>query len=295
MKPEGVYTALLTPFKEDGSIDEGALEANVDFLVRQGVNGIFPLGTTGEMPLLDGDERKRVAKRVVDTAGKRVPVVVHVGDVSTARTIELARHAEAIGADGISAICPYFYGVDDREIAEHYRQISQAVSDSFYIFAYTIPSNGRNYITPELMLELLETTPNIRGLKNSSDSFSDMQRMANLAPESFSLMIGPDQLFLAALQIGAAGNVSGLSNAFPEFYVRLYRHYRLGEWEQAKREQRRIERLVGLLRSGAKPALIKRAVDYRGLTGGKTRRPLQDVSAEEVKRLYEQLEQLEAM
>ncbi|SEO63014.1 dihydrodipicolinate synthase family protein [Paenibacillus sp. OV219] len=295
MKHEGVYTALITPFHEDGRIDFEAMENHVDFLVRKGVNGIFPNGTTGEMPLLSIEERKQVAELVVRVVDKRVPVVVHVGDISTQRTIELAQHAEKIGANGISAICPYFYGVDDKEIIGHYHQISKAVSDDFFIFAYTIPSNGRNHITPQTMLELWNSTPNIRGLKNSSDNFSEMQRLLNLAPEGFSLMMGPDHLFLAGLHIGAAGNVSGLSNAFPEFYVRLFELFKQGNYAEAKKEQRKIEELVHVLRSGAKPSLIKRSVDYRGLVGGYVRAPLSNISQDEVTQLYKQLEKIEAM
>lgn len=295
MKHQGVYTAITTPFYEDGAINFEAMEHHVDFLVRKGVNGIFPNGTTGEMALLTIQERKQIAELVIRVVDKRIPVVVHVGDISTQRTIELAQHAEKMGADGISVICPYFYLLNEREIVEHYREVSQSVSEDFFIFAYTIPSNGRNHITPELMMQIWHSTTNIRGFKNSSDSFAEMQRVVNIAPEGFSLMMGPDHLFYAGLQVGAAGNVSGLSNAFPEFYANLFKYYNEGKFAEAWHEQRKIEELVHILKSGSRPSLIKRSIDYRGLVGGHVRSPLKDLSQEEQKQLYLQLEKLESM
>ncbi|PTM59331.1 dihydrodipicolinate synthase family protein [Desmospora activa] len=293
MRFQGIYPAMLTPFEEDDRVDYDAMGHLIEFLIGKGVHGLFPLGTTGEGMLLSIEERKQVAEFIIRTVNGRIPVVLHVGDISTARVVQLAQHAERIGASGISVICPYFFPLDDDAIFGHYQQISQSVSQSFPLFVYNFPGNARNEIRRPLLARLIADFPNIRALKFSSDDFSEIQRILLETSDDFSVMLGPDQYVFSGLVAGASGSVSGNANIFPEPFVRLYQHYQKGEWEAAKKEQAKIIQISDALMHGKDLSVFKTALAYRGLSGGVVRSPLRNITAEEEKDLFRRLERLE--
>jgi 4-hydroxy-tetrahydrodipicolinate synthase len=294
MTIHGVYPALLTPFHESGSVNYDALEKHIEFLISKGVHGLFPLGTTGEGMLMSVGERKEVARQVVRIAAGRLPVVIHVGDQTTVSTLELARHAEGIGADGVSVVCPYFFPVDDEAIYLHYASVAQSVSDSFPVYAYNFPGNARNEISLSVLLKLIERHPNIKGLKFSSDNFSQLNQIINATPEGFPVMLGPDQLFLAGLQAGTAGGVSGNANVFPEPFVQAYRCFKEGRIEEARSLQKLIWALSDAMNNGLSMSHFKHALASRGLADSIVRAPLRNISDAEKLQMLEKLEQVRA-
>ncbi|MBP1995630.1 dihydrodipicolinate synthase family protein [Paenibacillus eucommiae] len=293
MTIKGVYVPILTPFKENGSINESALEQHVEFLISKGIHGLFPLGTTGEGMLLSREERKQVADQVVKFTNGRIPVVIHVGDQTTEGTIELAKHAEQIGADGISVICPYFFPVDDEAIYQHYSRVSKAVSDDFSVFAYNFPGNARNEISLPVLLKLIENHPNIHALKFSSDNFTQILKIIDAVPEKFPVMLGPDHLFLAGLHAGAAGGVSGNANVYPEPYVKLYQSFTEGNYEEAKKMQKLIWQVSDAMKNGLSMSHFKHALAFRGLQDSIVRGPLRNITEEEKNTMFKQLEQFQ--
>src|SRR5919202_653682 len=165
----GVVPPLVTPFADEAAerLDHGALAALCDFLIDAGVHGLYPCGTTGENALLTTAERTAVAETVVRAARGRVPVFVHVGAAGTAETVELARHAQEIGADGVGAITPYYYAYTDDDLRRHYVAAAEAAAPlPFYL--YNLPSNARNRVSPSLAAELFRDVPNVVGIKDSS-------------------------------------------------------------------------------------------------------------------------------
>lgn len=294
MTIHGVYPALLTPFYENGSVNYDALEKHVEFLISKDVNGLFPLGTTGEGMLMSTDERKEVARQVVRFAEGRLPVVIHVGDQTTEGTVELARHAEEIGASGVSVICPYFFPVDDEAVYLHYASIAQSVSESFAVYAYNFPGNARNEISLSVLLKLIERHPNIRGLKYSSDNFSRLSEIIDATPDGFPIMLGPDQLFLAGLQAGTAGGVSGNANIFPEPFVQAYRCFKEGRIEEARLWQKLIRRLSDAMNNGLSMSHFKHALASRGLAASIVRAPLRNISEAEKRHMLEELAKVQA-
>ncbi|MBU5442286.1 dihydrodipicolinate synthase family protein [Paenibacillus sp. MSJ-34] len=293
MKIQGIFPAVLTPFHEDGRVDFESLDCLTEFLIDKRVHGLFPLGTTGEGMLLSVEERQEVAEHVVRTVRGRVPVVIHAGEISTARTIELARHAERIGASGISVVCPYFFPLEEREIYAHFQAVAQAVSEDFPIFLYNFPNNARNEISLNTILQLIENHRNIRALKFSSDHFSRILEIINATPKEFYMMLGPDQYYLAGLHMGTNGCVSGVANVFPEPYVKLFEYYMQGKIEEAKQEQLKINFLTEALRYGRSLSLFKEALALRGLKGGKVRAPLRNISKEEKEAVFRILEKFQ--
>lgn len=288
----GVFPALLTPFHDNNTVNYSALEQHIEFLIAKGVHGLFPLGTTGEGMLLSLEERKSVAAQVVTFANGRIPVVVHVGDQTTERTIELAQHAEQIGAAGVSVICPYFFPVDDEAIYQHYSRVAKSVSDDFPVFVYNFPGNARNEITLAVLLRLIENHDNIRALKFSSDNFTQILQIIEAVPQHFPLMLGPDHFFLAGLHAGAAGGVSGNANVYPEPFVKTYQYYTEGKWEEAKKMQRSIWKVSAALKNGTSLSHFKHALAFRGITGSSiVRAPLRNITEEEKNAMFAELEQ----
>lgn len=144
---------MVTPFAADGALDLAAARQVVDFLIAHGVQVLFPAGSTGEGALLTQAEREALAAAVVDQAAGRVPVIVHTGAITTAETVALTRHAQAIGASAASVITPYFFTYDEESVFAHYLAVAQAVPD-FPVFVYAFPGNAKNDVSPVLLARL---------------------------------------------------------------------------------------------------------------------------------------------
>jgi 4-hydroxy-tetrahydrodipicolinate synthase len=176
----------------------------------------------------------------------------------------------------------------------HYAAVAQSVSESFAVYAYNFPGNARNEISLSVLLKLIERHPNIRGLKSSSDNFSQLNQIINATPEGFPIMLGPDQLFLAGLQAGTAGGVSGNANVFPEPFVQAYRCFKEGRIEEARSLQKLIWALSDAMNNGLSMSHFKHALASRGFADSIVRAPLRNISEAEKLQMLEKLEQVQA-
>lgn len=288
----GVINAMTTPFNADGSVDIDSLKRQVDFQIEKGVDCLYPLGTTGEMYLLSTEERKLVAKTVVDQAKGRAIVYVHVGSMTTKEACELAKHAEEIGANGIGAVTPSYFGCSDRAIIQYYKDISSSVGDDFPIYMYSIPQCSGNDIQPAVAQSVAEQCKNVVGIKYS---YPDMIRILNYInvkkPDGhFSVLVGPDKLFLAGLVSGADGVVSGCAGPVPEPFVAIYRAYKQGELEKAKELQRTAISIIDVLRCGSDMGLFKEVLRRRGIVSNSLmRRPLLELKNADADRVWKDI------
>jgi 4-hydroxy-tetrahydrodipicolinate synthase len=289
----GVTTAMVTPFNDEGHVDFDAIGQLTEFLITKGVNCLYPLGTTGEMLRLSTDERKAVAERVVAQANGRCVVYIHCGAMRQEDTIELVRHAESIGADGVGVVTPQFFGLNAREMETFYLNVSKSVSNDFPIYLYNIPQCSGNDLRPEVIENILNKSSNIVGLKYS---FADMVRTIDylrIKGGEFSVLHGTDSLFLPALMMGCDGTVSGISGVYPEPFVALYKAYLKGDMKEAKRQQDIAINFIKTLRSGSNMAYFKAALAYRGIPAGHMRAPQLDLLEEEKAELIQQLKKFE--
>jgi dihydrodipicolinate synthase/N-acetylneuraminate lyase len=232
-----VIVALLTPFDENGSLDEPALEAHVDYLVAAGVDALMPCGTTGEGALLSDAEVAEAVRATCAAAGGRVPVLAHVGRPGTGPTLALARQAVEHGASAVSAVVPYYYAVGDDQIRAHYAALVEGLEGT-PVYGYTIPVRTHNELEPALLGDLI--AGGLAGLKDSTKSIERHREYAAAVRDaggSFSLFMGTAPLVLEALQGGAAGAVLAVANAHPELCVDLVRAFREGRREEAERIQ----------------------------------------------------------
>ena len=288
----GVINAMTTPFNEDGSVDIESLKKQVDFLIYKGVDCLYPLGTTGEMYLLSTDERKLVAETVVKQARGRVIVYIHIGSMTTSEAIELAKHAEAIGADGIGAVTPSYFGCSDRAIIQYYKDISSSVSADFPIYMYSIPQCSGNDIQPEVAQIIANECKNVIGIKYS---FPDMVRILNyinINNGNFSVLVGPDKLFLNGLVSGAQGVVSGCAGPMPEPFVAIYKLYKEGKLIEARDMQRTAIKVIDILRAGSDMGVFKDVLRRRGVVANSLmRRPLFELCQKDGDQVWNDLQE----
>lgn len=288
----GVTTAMVTPFDRNGNVDIKAVSGIVEFLISKGVNCLYPLGTTGEMYHLSVEERKAVAETVVKSANGRVTVYIHVGAMCQNDTIELAKHANEIGADGIGVVTPSFFGVNDREIEEYYVAVAKSVPADFPIYLYNIPQCSANDLKADVAQRIAERCENVVGIKYSYPDFVRTQEYLGIREGNFSVLIGADRLLNVALAMGCSGVVSGVSCVYPEPFVDIYKAFMDGNIEEAARIQKIAVRYVETLKGGSNMSFFKEALKLRGIDAGYMRAPQLDITKDEVELLNEQLNRI---
>jgi dihydrodipicolinate synthase/N-acetylneuraminate lyase len=212
-RPKGAFAAAATPLRTAGSrIDEGAFESLTNFLIEGGLDGILPLGTTGEGILLSAAERKKVAELFIELAGPRLAVVVHCGGQSTAETVDLARHASEANASGVAVIGPPYFQLDDKALLGHFAEAARACAPTpFYVYEL---EKASGYSVPLGVLhELRNVAPNFVGMKVSDTPW---ERFQPYLIDGLDIFVGAEGLIQSALAAGAVGAVSALATAFPE-------------------------------------------------------------------------------
>lgn len=212
----GVYTALVTPMKEDGSVDWNSLAALVEAQVASGVQGIVPTGTTGESPTLDNEEHLKVIGEVVRAAGGRVPVIAGTGANSTAEALHLTREADRLGADGFLQVAPYYNKPSQEGLFQHFKAIAGSTKKP--IILYSIPGRCGIEIETATVARLADACPNIRAIKEAGGKVDKVRALKAACPE-VTVLSGDDGLIAPFVEAGAEGVVSVASNLSPEVMI----------------------------------------------------------------------------
>ncbi len=278
----GITVAMVTPMDENEEIMVESIKKHVDFLIEKGVHCLYPLGTTGEMYLLTVEERKKIAETIVAQAAGRVTVYIHCGAMRAKDTIELAKHAHAIGADGIGVVTPSFFMVNDREMEEYYVSVANSLPEDFPIYLYSIPQRSGNDLKPEVIERILKRTSNVVGMKYSWADLPRTREYLKLNNWNFSVLHGADSLLNSMLAMGCDGCVSGISSVYPEIFVAVYDAFKRGDIEEARVLQNKAAEITDVLRGGANMAYFKAGLKMRGIDAGHMRRPLLDLSEEQL-------------
>lgn len=287
MELKGIITAMVTPFDEKQEINPKATKQLINKLINAGVDGIFILGTNGEFHLLTDEEKVAFAKLVIDEVNKRVPVYVGTGGNSTREVIALSKKMEAIGADALSVITPFFLVPTQDEVIEHYKAIASAVK--IPIILYNIPKNTGMNLEPDTVAELAKVK-NIAGIKDSSGKIENIQSYIEAAKgEDFSVLSGSDSLILKALQLGATGAIAATSNLLTDLDVSIYQNFLKGDMEAAEKAQKDIDVLRGVLKLGTVPSILKKSVELSGIPVGPARLPVTEPNEEAISKIKEML------
>ena len=281
----------ITPFDEKGEIDEEGIKAHFDFLIKSGVKDFYILGTTGEVFLMNIEERKMIAELAVEYVGDRGNIFIQVGSISTKEACELAQHAESIEAAGIGAITPFYYNVSQQEMEEHYLEIAKTVSDDFPVYLYNLPGRSTNDLLPETVSKLARIK-NIVGIKNSMEDMLRLSRLIDETPDDFEVIIGSDNILMSAILYGAKGSVSGNANVFPEVFIEFYQAIEEKNYNKAHEKQIIIRHIAKILKNGVNLAYFKQALIYRGFKPSFTRKPLLSLDQNEKDRLNNEVKEI---
>jgi 4-hydroxy-tetrahydrodipicolinate synthase len=265
----GVGTALITPFKDDGSLDELALQKFVLWQLEEGINFLVPCGTTGENPALTADEHRRVVELTVKTARGGVPVLAGAGSNSTPRAVELAQQALDLGADGILTITPYYNKPTPDGLLRHFGAQAEAVErmkPGFPMIMYNVPGRTGLNMTAETTLRMARELPNVIGVKEASANMEQILTILRERRDGFLVLSGDDAWTLPLLAAGAEGVISVASNEVP----RLMRQ--LVDEKSVAIQNRLLPLLLGnFIESNPGPA--KAAMKMMGILESDTLRP----------------------
>ena len=274
---KGCGTALVTPFKEDLSIDEAALRRFVEFQISEGIDFVVPCGTTGESPTLSDAEHRRVVEIVMEEARGRVPVIAGAGGNNTAHVIKLARECERLGVDGLLSVTPYYNKPTQEGLYQHYKAIASATS--LPIILYNVPPRTNVNIVPDTVVRLAEI-PNIVGVKEASGDISQIAEIITRVPTEFKVLSGDDSMTLPLIAVGGVGLISVASNEAPRKLTALTRASLDNNRDEARRLNRELFALMKANFIEASPGPVKAALAMMGKIKEMYRLPIVPVKPE---------------
>lgn len=289
MKLQGTFTALVTPFKQNGDVDYDAFRTHVRDQIRAGINGIVPLGTTGEAPTIEHDEREQLIKICVEEARKKPPVIVGTGSNSTKKTIEQTKQAERLGADAALIVSPYYNKPTQEGIYRHFDAINEAVN--IPIVVYNI--KGRTGVNIETStMKRLAQMKNIAGVKEASGDINQMGDVLNEMPQSFTALSGDDSMTLPMMVLGGKGVISVISNLFPKQTVAMTTAALRGDFEKARKIHFELLPFMKVAFIETNPIPVKTAMNLCGWKGGYFRLPMCEMQAQNKEKLASVLRQM---
>lgn len=290
-KLSGVIPPMITPFTQDGELDEPALRQLVEYLSGK-VDGLFICGSYGCGALMSLDERKRVAEIVKETASPETTIVVHTGTTNTRDTIALTRHAAAIGCDAASAVGPYYYKYASDAVYQYYADVLKAVGDSIPFYAYHNPG-FQGYETNLDVFRRLKDD----GLAGIKDATFDIMKFATyqreLVDESFDVALGTEAIWVAAHALGGQAYIPGIGNVFPELCKQMWKLSMEEKKEEALAMQFQINKLRDIMYLARSTQLAIYAIaEIRGIMSAYPRAPFIPATAEEKRAISEALDRV---
>jgi 4-hydroxy-tetrahydrodipicolinate synthase len=258
----GCGTALVTPFRQDESLDEATLRKLVRRQIEAGINFLVPCGTTGESPTLDHDEHLRVIEIVVEEANGQVPVLAGAGGYHTRKVIALVHELEKLKVSGILSVTPYYNRPTQEGLYQHYKAIAE--STSLPVIVYSVQSRTGVNVEPATLARLADLK-NIAGVKEASGNISQMAKILASVPESFTVLSGDDAITLPLISLGGRGIISVASNEIPAEMARLAAAALQGDFETARRFQRQYQGLMDVNFIESNPLPVKYAMSLMGL------------------------------
>jgi len=274
---EGAYTALITPFEND-KIDYKALELIIEKQISEGIDGVIPMGTTGESPTISFEEHEELIRRVVKIVNGRIKVIAGTGANSTSEAIWLTKGAEDSGVDATLSVNPYYNKPTQKGLIAHYEAIAK--STRLPIILYNIPGRSGVNFLPESVAELLKRTDHIAAMKEASGDISQMMRLIELCGDKLTVLSGDDNLLLPILSIGGKGIISVISNILPADVKKVVTLYKENKTAEAKAQFYKLLPLCRAMFLETNPIPIKAAMEMTGVCGGDLRLPLVTLSDE---------------
>lgn len=279
---KGIIPAVVTPLKKNQGLDKEGFGQIINYLIENGVHGLFVCGSQGEAYALNNKEKKRVIETAVDEVNGRVPVYAGTGDVTTTSVIEMSKYALDVGADAVSIVTPYFIKPSQEELFEHYKEVAESVD--IPVLLYNNPDRTGVNLDATTVGRLAQIS-NIVGIKDSSGDLTLSAEYICSCPGSFAIIAGRDSLILATLLYGGKGAIAATANIVPKLVVGIYDSFVRGDIENAKKLQFKLLPLRSAFKLGTFPVVVKEAMSLINKPVGPARRPVGVLSEEKREKL----------
>ena len=270
---KGMGVALITPFKEDESVDYDALMRMVDYLVQNNTDFLCVLGTTAETPTLTEDEKQQIKRRVIERVAGRIPILLGLGGNNTRAIVDALKNDDFTGVDAVLSVVPYYNKPSQEGIYQHYRAIAQARPD-MPIVLYNVPGRTGVNMTAETTLRIARDFPNVIAVKEASGNITQMDDIIKNKPDTFDVISGDDGITFPLITLGAVGVISVIGNAFPREFSRMVRLALQGDYANALTIHHKFAELFKLLFVDGNPAGVKAMLNAMGMVENKLRLPL---------------------
>ncbi len=282
----GCGVAIVTPFRQDGSLDEERFRQLIEWQIEEGIDAIVVCGTTGEASCLDDMEHVNAIKFCVDVVDGRIPVIGGGGSNDTRHGIHLAQQIQATGVDGLLLVTPYYNKCSQQGLMDHYKATADAVSIPCLL--YSVPGRTGVNIEPETVAKLA-THPNIVGIKEASGNISQVAEICRLVPNDFAVYSGNDDMVLPLMSLGGIGFISVIANIMPRESVALSRSFLNNDLSQARTLQLNMKPLIDSMFADVNPIPVKAALSMMGKIQPHYRLPLCPPSPEVAGRIKTEL------
>ncbi len=265
---KGVIPAMITTFDENEEVDLKRARALVTYFIEAGVHGLYITGSTGEGFLMTGEERKAYTETVIDEVKGRIPVIVHVGDIGTKKSIDLSQHAEASGADAISSVPPFYYKFNGEDVFNYYKDISESVAIPMIVYNISLAGLMSNSL-----IKRIATIENVKGLKFTGREHDDMCALKEDLGKDFMIYSGCDEMATQGLLAGADGLIGSTYNLMPDTALEIYELTQKGNYVAAFEIQKIATRLTHFLTQWDFFPIMKKLITATGVDAGYSRRP----------------------
>ena len=269
---KGMGVALITPFKEDGSVDYDALLRLVDYQLENGTDFLCVLGTTAETPTLTKEEKEKVKRTIIDRVDGRLPILLGVGSNSTQAVVDSVKNDDMTGVDALLVVVPYYNKPSQEGIYQHYKAVAEATE--LPIVLYNVPGRTGVNMTAETTLRLANDFENIVAIKEASGNIAQMDEIIKNKPEGFDVISGDDGITFPLITLGAVGVISVLGNAFPREFSRMTQLALEGDYANALLIHHKFAEMCNLLFVDGNPAGVKAMLGIMGMIENKLRLPL---------------------
>jgi len=270
---DGVIAAQVTPFDEDGKVDLGRTRTITRFLMERGLQGLYLTGSTGEGFMMSPDERKAVVETVVEEVNGALPIIVHVGAISTFHSVDLAKHAASVGADAISSVPPIYWSFSPDQVYGYYADIT--VSTDLPMIAYNVPLAAMGFD----LIARLATIEGVEGVKYTATTHADILRIKEEIGADFRVYSGADEMAMSGLAFGADGIIGSFYNVMPEVFLKLYAAMKSGDLAEAKALQETANAVIFHALKNNPMSAMKRMMAWQGADAGLCRKPFDNFDA----------------
>jgi 4-hydroxy-tetrahydrodipicolinate synthase len=286
----GTGTALITPFDEDLNVDYKALRKLVEFQVNNKVDFLVVLGTTGEAPVIDEEERRKIIDTVISEVDGKIPVVIGTGSNDTIKVVKFNKIAEDLNADGVLIVNPYYNKGTQSSLIDHYKYIADRTP--LPIILYNVPSRTAMNMYPDTILKIHAVCPNVAAVKEACGDISQIANLISMKPDSLSVLSGNDDQTLPIMSLGGVGAISVFSNPFPLQMTEITRAMLACDLTKAREMNNKYLKMMNLLFIETSPMPVKFICSYLGLCKNTLRLPLRPIAENSANIIKKEIERI---